>query len=345
MVAPWTAVCLQTATVSLANARTRDEIRATVAAGVRRIDGLIERHKASGPGDLFLLPEKVLGDREDDLRGCLRFSGPEIAGLQQVAAKHRVYIGANCYTLNEEFPGRYFNTSFVIDRSGAVILKSYRLHTYHSTSPHDFWQRFIDKVGIDGAFPVAKTELGNLAILPSMELMFPEIARIFVLRGAEVLMHTTMDKIVDQSVKRARATENMAFVMSANVTGNVGSDEFMKPDSIIVNWRGQVLAQCPAGDENSCSATIEIDPLRQRRVIPDFTYPPYGVNYLSRLRTEIAATGYAAAALYPVDTYKDGDVVTAAISPATANKEKLKQSLRNMARAGMVPAELLRDDL
>lgn len=335
----WIAACLQTLPVSLADAKTADEVRRTVAAGVARYDQLIGDVKAATGASLYLLPEKALGDREQDLRGCLRFPGPEIEMMQNLAAKHRVYVAANSYTLNDEFPGRYFNTSFMLAPDGNIVLKSYRLHTYHSTSPHDFWQRFIDKVGLDGAFPVAKTPLGNIAMLPSMELMYPEIGRMFVLRGAEVLMHTTMERIVDRSTKRTRAAENMVYLMSANVPNSVGTDQFMDVSSLIVNWRGQVLAECKQGTTGYCAAEIDIDILRARRADPDLTYPAYGVNYLSRLRTEIAATGYAAAKVYPVDSYNDGSKVTQAIDPAGANAPNLRQSLRNMAKLGMLPAD------
>lgn len=168
-------------------------------------------------------------------------------------------------------------------------------------------------------------------------MMYPEVARNLVLRGAEVLLHTTMEKICDRSTKRARAAENMAYLLSANIPNSVGSDEFMDVASLIVNFRGQVLASWQAGPVGYCHATIDVAALRERRAIPDFTYPPYGVNYLSRLRTEIAASGYAAAKVYPVDTYVDGTVVTEAIYPDGANKPKLLQSLANMAKAGMLP--------
>jgi predicted amidohydrolase len=335
---PWTGACLQTKTISLAAPKTPSDVRAAIIAGIDRFDRLIADSLAAGPSDLFLLPEKALGDREEDLRGCIEFPGPEIEHLQAVAQKHGVFLGANAYTLSADFPGRYFNTSFLLNRSGDIVLKSYRLHTYHSTSPHDFWERFLDKVGLDGAFPVARTELGNIAMLPSMELMYPEIARLFVLRGAEVLLHTTMEKIVDRSTKRTRAAENMAYLLSANISTHVGADEFMDVGSLIVNWRGQVLAGKNQGEEGTCSALIDIGSLRSRRANPDIQFPEYGVNYLSRLRTEIAATGYSAATIYPVDTYKENTVVHTAISPETGNTENLMTALGNMAKAGMLPA-------
>ena len=339
MIRPWTGTCVQTTTVSLANSKTPADLRDTIFKGIDRFETLIAESLDKSPSDLFLFPEKALGDREQDLRGCIQFPGPEIERFQKVAQKHKVFVAANAYTREAQFPGRYFNTSFMFDRSGEIVLKSYRLHTYHSTSPHDFWDRFIDKVGLDGAFPVAKTELGNLAIFPSMEIMFPEIPRIFTLRGAEVLLHATMEKIVDRSTKRTRAAENMAYLLSANIATHKGSDEFMQVGSLIVNWRGQVIAELPQGESGACSAKIDIEELRTRRANVDIQFPEYSVNYLSRVRSEIARTGYGASTLYPVNTYVEGSEVKSAISPETGNTENLHTARNNMRRAGMLPPE------
>ena len=339
MIRPWIGTCVQTTTVSLANAKTPAELRDTIFKGIDRFDSLISASLDKSPSDLFLFPEKALGDREQDLRGCFQFPGPEIEHFQKVAQKHRIFVAANAYTRDAQFPGRYFNTSFVFDRTGAIVLKSFRLHTYHSTSPHDFWDRFIDTVGLDGAFPVARTELGNIAIFPSMEIMFPEIPRIFTLRGAEVLLHTTMEKIVDRSTKRTRAAENMAYVLSANIATQKGSDDFMQVGSLIVNWRGQVIGEVSQGEAGMCSATIDIEALRTRRANVDIQFPEYSVNYLSRIRSEIARTGYGATAIYPVNTYAEGTEVTAAISPENGNADNLHTARRNMIRAGILPPE------
>jgi predicted amidohydrolase len=335
----WTATCLQTQPISISHTTTPEEARAAIRAGLKPLCRQIAETAAAEGSDLVLLPEKTLGDREVDLRGCIDFPGPEIEMVQKTAQASKVFIAANAYTLNPDFPGRYFNTSFVVDRSGEIVLKSYRLHTYHSTSPHDFWKRFLDKVGLEGAFPVAKTELGGLAMVASMEMMYPEIARLLVLRGAETVMHTTLERIVDISTKRTRAAENICYVMSANGQSLTGFDDFMDTGSAIVHWDSHVLAKCEQGKPGACSATIDLESLRKRRSVLDFEFPSGNVNYLSRIRTEIAATGYGALSIYPGETYADGEVTDAAIDPAGANRTKLNEALGAMVKAGMLPRE------
>ena len=47
--------------------------------------------------------------------------------------------------------------------------------------------------GLDGVFPVARTEIGNLAMIASEEILYPEFTRMHVMRGAEVIIHPTSE--------------------------------------------------------------------------------------------------------------------------------------------------------
>jgi predicted amidohydrolase len=111
--------------------------------------------------------------------------------------------------------GRYFNCSYLINPSGDVVLKYRRINTVQTGSPHDFMDKYLDRYGIEGTFPVAKTDLGNLSMMPCGEIMYPEASRMFMLRGAEVLLHPTSDhgasdKWSWESAKKVRASQNIA---------------------------------------------------------------------------------------------------------------------------------------
>jgi predicted amidohydrolase len=321
------------------DAKDRESAAAIIAKSIESGEQALRLAVERDARDLILFPEFVFtGGSGPNLLGVVDLPGPEIEQVQQLARKYRVFIASNFYTRGVDFPGRYMNTSLLMNRAGEIVLKSYRLHTYHSTSPHDFWQRFLDKVGIEGAFPVAKTELGNISMLPSMEILFPEVPRMFVLRGAEVLLHTTSEAIVDKSVKRTRATENMAFVVSCNAAGLRGPDPYMQVGSLIANFRGQVLAELEQGVASQCTAVIDVEGLRRRRANIDLGYPPYGANYLSRMRVEMFRDIYNSVSLYPPETYAEGTVYKSAIGPE-ALIDNLKLGRRNMAKAGMLPPE------
>ena len=82
----------------------------------------------------------------------------------------------------------------------------------------------VTLVGLDGVFPVAKTEIGNLAAIASEEILYPEIARAHALRGAEIFVHSSSEigspmATPKMIAKRARAFENLTYVISANTAG------------------------------------------------------------------------------------------------------------------------------
>ena len=339
MIKPWTATCIQMPANSLVAANSRAEAQQSMLAHIDAADKIVQLHVERDARDLVLFPEFVFsGGSGPNLVGVVEWLGPEIEQLQAMAARHRLFVGANFYTLSADFPNRYLNTNFLLDRSGNVVLKAYRLHTYHSSSPHDYWDDFLQKVGgLDGAFPVAKTELGNLSMAASMELMFPEFVRAHTLRGAEVILHTTAESIVDESVKRSRAAENLCYLVSANTAGSRGSDRFMRVGSRIVNPRGQVIGEVDQGMAGQCTAVIDIEGLRRRRANLDLGYPPYGANYLTRFRAEMFRDVYRQASFYPPNTFVDSGSMER-ITPET-QEGRLRQSRARMVAVGILPAD------
>ena len=104
------------------------------------------------------------------------------------------------------------------------VLRYRRLLSMFAPSPHDVWDRYLDHYGLEGVFPVADTEIGRLAAIASEEILYPEIARALAFRGAEVFVHSSSEigsplGTAKDVAKRARAWENMAYVVSANTAG------------------------------------------------------------------------------------------------------------------------------
>ena len=126
-------------------------------------------------------------------KACLAYEGPEYEALGKVAQDNDIYLAGNVYEVDPNFPELYFQVCFIIDPSGDVILRYRRLTSSFEPTPHDVWDKYLDIYGLDGVFPVAKTEIGNLAMIASEEILYPEFARMHVMRGAEVIIHPTSE--------------------------------------------------------------------------------------------------------------------------------------------------------
>lgn len=224
--------------------------------------------------------------------------GPEYEALGGLAQRLDMHISGNAYETDDSFPGFYFQTSFIVGPSGDVVLRYRRLISMFAPTPHDVWETYLDKYGIDGVFPVARTEIGNLAAIASEEILYPEIARALAMRGAEIFCHSSSEvgspiATNKDIAKQARAFENLSCVVSANTAGISGTAmplSSAEGNSQIVDHTGKVVARSNDGETFTAFAKIDVRALREARRTPAM------VNYLARHRPALFADAYAAAA-------------------------------------------------
>ncbi|MBS0474095.1 MAG: nitrilase [Proteobacteria bacterium] len=276
-----------------------------------RSAGVFVQQYAGTPVKLAVLPEYVLTSYPGRISipdfadiAALEVDGPEYEAMGAMAQRLGMFIAGNAYEVDRHFPGLYFQTSFVLAPSGDVVLRYRRLNSMFAPTPHDVWSKYLDLYGLDGVFPVARTEIGNLAAIASEEILYPEIARAMALRGAEVFVHSSSEigSPIDTPkaiAKRARAQENMAYVVSANTAGielsslPVGSGD---GNSMVVDYKGRVLAESNSRETFTAFAEIDLGALRATRRKPAMT------NFLARQRLELFAAVYAGKSPQPADS-------------------------------------------
>ncbi len=331
-IAPWHAAILHVPTYSVAKATNRTEAATLRLAQIDRLEARIDAVMEEERAELIILPEFAVAHAEDSLYGVADGDGPEMDRLSAIAQKHRILLCAMLYVTDRRFPGRYFNASILFDDNGDVFAKYYRLITNHASSPHDFWHEYLDAVGMEGVFPVARTKLGNLAMLSSMEMMYPEIARAYMLRGAEALLHlTSYASDAMAHVHRTRAHENMLYFISASATDAPPSAESHAVSA--VDWRGMPIGRPSLRDAHLSRATIDIGALRAGRATP--LHHDY-VNLISRLRAEVMQGHYDGLSLFPINAYAGAHDPGTKITPET-HPEGIAAAIANMRRAGILP--------
>ncbi|MFI6393012.1 nitrilase-related carbon-nitrogen hydrolase [Nonomuraea sp. NPDC050547] len=278
----------------------RSEIRAAIA----RVDAGLGGSKAwIGPDlRLVVLPEYVLTGfpisesvaawRD---KAALAPDGEEYKELAEIAGRHGVYLCVNAYESDEHFPELFFQACVILSPQGETVLRYRRLHSMYSPSPYDVWERYLGVYGMDAVLPVARTEIGNLAALASEEILYPELARSLALRGAEVFCHPTSEAsapaLTPKAIgRRARAIENMAYVVSANSGGLSGISipgDSTNGGSEVLDFEGRVLAVAGPGESVIAAAELDLDGLRRFRTRPGMT------NLLSRVKPALWAEEYA----------------------------------------------------
>ncbi len=228
---------------------------------------------------------------------ALDVPGEETEFLARKARQHNAYIIAQAKVKHAEFPERFFNCAFIIDPSGKVIHKHYKLQVFareHSTVPHDVWDRWVELYGegLDAFYPVADTEIGRIGTLICMEGSYPETARGLAMNGAEIIYRPSYpEPYVANGLweiqNRARALDNTCYVVAPNVAcyyltqdAETAIDTF-GGQSMIVDYQGRVISEHKYGSGSSyAGAILDIEALRQYR-----TRSLWG-NWAKDLRTE-----------------------------------------------------------
>jgi predicted amidohydrolase len=313
------ALALQVTCHAINQSRDRQEARSLMQTAIDRLGQQIAASLSFiGSGcRLIVLPEYFLtgfpmGESLEDWaeKACLEMSGAEYEALGNIAQKHGIFLAGNAYEVDPHFPGLYFQTCFVLDPGGSVILRYRRLNSLFAPTPHDVWDRYLEIYGLDGVFPVAKTEIGNLAAVASDEILFPEVTRCLAMRGAEVLIHPTSEvygqpRSPKEAAKVSRAVENMMYVISANTAGIANSSipiASVDGGSKIVDYRGLVLAETGAGESMAAFAELDLAALRRYRRQPGLS------NLLSRQRFQAYVESYSQSQFYPSNTMLEGAI-------------------------------------
>ena len=128
------------------------------------------------------------------------------------------------------------------------------------------------------------------------------------MRGAEVIVHSTCEvaspRLTPKGIaRRARAIENLAYVVSCNTAAMEGIDlpgDSADGGSMVIDYQGHVLAEAGQGESVVASAEIDLAALRRYRRRPGMG------NFLSRQRFEAYAESYRMHSFYPPNSLADG---------------------------------------
>lgn len=212
---------------------------------VARVGSLLD---TLDPVDLVVLPELwpsgyFAFDRYAELAEGL--DGPLLGELRWRAARlgTHLHIGS---LLERAEGGRLHNTAVLLGPDGAPLL--------HYRKTHVFGYRSLEAELLepgDGADAVG-TALGTVATTTCYDLRFPELYRLLVDRGAELLVVPAAWPAARldhwRLLTRVRAVENQMVVIACNAGGAQG-EVALGGHSMVVDPWGRVVAEAGDGEE------------------------------------------------------------------------------------------------
>ncbi len=229
-------------------------------------------NEAADLGARFVgLPENFafMGPEQDRLAGAETVEGPTVSALRELARRRGIQILAGSIAEKVEVPGKSANTSVLVGSDGGVLAVYRKIHLFDVNIPDGARYAESESV-VPGDRPVvAATPLGRIGLSVCYDLRFPELYRLLSARGAELICIPSAFTLFTgkdhwEPLLRARAIENLAYVLAPAQVGRHSATRVTFGNAMIIDPWGVVLARCPDG-EGVCVAPFRRDRLERVR--------------------------------------------------------------------------------
>ncbi|MGH2856632.1 MAG: nitrilase-related carbon-nitrogen hydrolase [Solirubrobacteraceae bacterium] len=216
-----------------------------------------------GPGDAGAAPEPLQ-------------DGPTVAFARAMAAQTGTHVHASLYERADGADGLGYNTAVVVAPDGRLVSRTRKLHIPVTAGYYEDHYFRPGPAGED-AFPLVSLQVGDgvpatLGCPTCWDQWFPELARAYSLKGAEVLIYPTAigsepdhpefdTQPLWEQVIVANGVANGTFMVAINRTG-VEEPLTFYGSSFISDPYGRVLVRAPRDRPAVLVADLDLD---QRR--------------------------------------------------------------------------------
>lgn len=183
--------------------------------------------------------------------------------LKIQAKKYNTNIVAG--SIIEKEAEKFFNTTFVLNRDGKIVGKYRKINLFNCFGGNEG-----ELITRGNKIVTCDLDIGPIGLAICFDIRYPlhfdclrkQGAKIFVLPTAFlefVENDVPLLKDVFLSLNKARATENLAYFVSANQTGKIDSKRVAIGNSAIVNPLGKVVSESLDEKEGVIFADIDLD--------------------------------------------------------------------------------------
>jgi predicted amidohydrolase len=223
-----------------------------VSANLSEAERLIEIAVNQG-AKLVALPEyfAIMGLKDTDKVAAREKegSGPIQRFLSKIAKKHQIWLVGGSIPLEASTPGKVRNACIVYDDKGKQVARYDKIHLFGLNLGNENY-REENTIESGDKVVVVETPFGKIGLSICYDLRFPELFRamgevdIIVVPSA---FTETTGKAHWESLVRARAIENLSYVLAPAQGGYHLSGRETHGNSMIVDPWGVVLDRLPRG--------------------------------------------------------------------------------------------------
>lgn len=223
-----------------------------VSANLNEAERLIEVAANQG-AKLVALPEyfAIMGLKETDKVAVreIEGKGPIQTFLSKMAKKHKIWLIGGSVPLTSNFPNKVRNSCLVYDDKGKQVARYDKIHLFGLDlgNEHYHEEKTIES---GNSIQVVDTPFGKIGLSICYDLRFPELYRAM----GEVNMIVVPAAFTDTTGKahwetliRARAIENLCYVIAPAQGGYHISGRETHGNSMIVDPWGVILDRLPRG--------------------------------------------------------------------------------------------------
>ncbi|MDI1362261.1 carbon-nitrogen hydrolase family protein [Methylotenera sp.] len=223
-----------------------------VSANLNEAERLIEVAANQG-AKLVALPEyfAIMGLKETDKVAVREEEGkgPIQAFLSKMAKKHKIWLVGGSVPLSSNFPNKVRNSCLVYDDKGKQVARYDKIHLFGLDlgNEHYHEEKTIES---GNEIQVVDTPFGKIGLSICYDLRFPELYRAM----GEVSMIIVPAAFTDttgrahwETLIRARAIENLCYVVAPAQGGYHLSGRETHGNSMIVDPWGVILDRLPRG--------------------------------------------------------------------------------------------------
>ena len=220
-----------------------------VAENLSSAGALLSEAKEAG-AEIACLPENFsfIGLKDADKLDVAEQDGDGVVQsfLSATARRLNMWILGGTIVIRTRDSSRVANASLLIDAAGKRVARYDKIHLFDVTIPGRNEQYRESTHVLPGRDPViADTPVGKLGLSVCYDMRFPELYRELVTRGAEWLAMPAAFTVPTgrahwETLLRARAIENLCYVVAPAQAGLHTSGRETYGDSLIVDYWGQV---------------------------------------------------------------------------------------------------------
>lgn len=236
--------------------------------------GRLIKDAAAQGAKLIVLPETfaMMGVHEKDRVQIAEVfgEGPIQSFISQQAQQHKVWIVAGTVPICSDDPARPYAASILYNDQGEVAARYDKIHLFDVTLSENQEVYAESDSTMAGKEPViVDTPFGRLGLSVCYDLRFPELYRCLSEQGAEILLvpaafTEVTGKAHWEVLLRARAVENLCYVVAAAQGGYHVNGRTTYGHSMIIDYWGQVRKVQPSGSGVVISE-IDLDAMAKTR--------------------------------------------------------------------------------